>query len=144
MKLLAAVALAVLLAWQQQAAHAASRARVALSHRIVETALRYRGVPYVWGGTSPRGFDCSGLIQYVFRSVGISLPRTTWSQMRVGRPVYRLAWAAPGDVVFTYDGEHEGLYLGDGLMLDANHTGSVVGIRPLAWYPGFTATRRFW
>lgn len=131
---------ALLLAHRQQAE--ATEADHRMRWRIVATALRYVGVPYVWGGTSPSGFDCSGFVQYVFRRVGISLPRTTWSQMSVGRRV-SYAGLRAGDAVFTYGGEHVGIYLGHGSFIDANHTGSAVGIRSLAMYPAYAGARRY-
>lgn len=116
--------------------------RLVRAHRAVRIALRLRGVPYVWGGTTTRGFDCSGLVQYVFRHIGVSIPRTTWSQMRVGRLASR-AGLYPGDAIYVNGGEHVGLYIGRGLIVNAPHTGTVVQIQPLSWFSFYTA-RRFW
>jgi cell wall-associated NlpC family hydrolase len=85
---------------------------------IVQRALAYQGVPYVFGGTSPRsGFDCSGFVQYVFATVGIRIPRTADAQFAVGR-IVPPADPEPGDLVFfqTYDwgASHVGIYLGGG------------------------------
>ncbi len=97
---------------------------------LVATAKKYLGVPYVWGGTSPRGFDCSGLMQYVCRQNGISLPRVAASQRNVGRYVSR-ANLQPGDLVFFGKGgriTHVGMYVGGGNMIHAPQTGDVVKI----------------
>ncbi len=97
---------------------------------IVATAQKYLGVPYVWGGTSPRGFDCSGLVQYVCRQNGISLPRTAASQRNAGRYVSR-ADLQPGDLVFFKSGgriSHVGIYIGGGNMIHAPQTGDVVKV----------------
>lgn len=84
---------------------------------VVAYAERFLGVPYVWGGTTPAGFDCSGLVQYVYRnSVGIKLPRVSQAQRNVGTRVSR-AQALPGDMV-NYN-HHVGIYLGDGYMIHA-------------------------
>jgi cell wall-associated NlpC family hydrolase len=85
---------------------------------IVQRALAYQGVPYVWGGTSPRsGFDCSGFVQYVYASVGIRIPRTADAQFAAGRFVPP-GNPEPGDLVFfqTYDygASHVGIYMGSG------------------------------
>ncbi len=97
---------------------------------IVATARQYLGVPYVWGGTSPRGFDCSGLVQYVCKKNGISLPRTAASQRNAGRYVSR-ADLQPGDLVFFKSGgrvNHVGIYIGGGNMIHAPQTGDVVKV----------------
>src|SRR5947199_8810098 len=90
-------------------------------------ALRYLGVPYVWGGASPGGFDCSGLVMYVYAQLGIYLPHYTVSQWNATQPI-SLSQAQPGDLVF-FDGlGHVGIYLGGGLLVDAPHTRSVVRV----------------
>lgn len=97
---------------------------------IVATAQKYLGVPYVWGGTSPKGFDCSGLVQYVCRQNGISLPRTAASQRNAGKYVSR-ADLQPGDLVFFKSGgrvSHVGIYIGGGNMIHAPQTGDVVKV----------------
>ena len=97
---------------------------------IVDTAKKYLGVPYVWGGTSPKGFDCSGLVQYVFRQHGISLPRVAASQRNAGAYVSR-SNLQPGDLVFFSSGgriSHVGIYIGNGNMIHAPQTGDVVKI----------------
>lgn len=105
--------------------------------QVVADAERYLGVPYVWGGTSATGFDCSGLVQHVYGDLGVSLPRTSEEQATVGTAVPSLAQAQPGDLVFFAgtDGTasspgHVGIYIGNGEMIDAPYTGASVRIDP--------------
>lgn len=98
--------------------------------KIVATAKQYIGVPYVWGGSSPSGFDCSGFTQYVFNKHGVALPRTTDQQYKVGSYVSRSNLKA-GDLVFlqnTYrEGiSHVGIYVGDGKMIHASSSKGIV------------------
>ena len=96
---------------------------------VIAYAKRFLGVPYVWGGTSPSGFDCSGLTQYVFRSVGISLPRVSRDQQDVGTSIspYNVK---KGDLVFRGNpAYHVGIYIGGGKYIHAPQTGDVVRIR---------------
>lgn len=105
----------------------------------VTQARRYLGVPYLWGGTTPSGFDCSGLVQYAYASIGISIPRTSRTQYRIGGyiPPNRLDLLQPGDLVFFgHDGDpskihHVGMYIGDGQMIHAPQTGDVVRVASL-------------
>jgi cell wall-associated NlpC family hydrolase len=102
---------------------------------VAAIALRYLGVPYVWGGSSPAGFDCSGFVMYVYSQVGVSLPHYTGAQWNMGVPVAR-SDLEPGDLVF-FDGlGHVGIYIGGGQFVHAPHTGDVVKISSLseAWY----------
>ncbi len=98
--------------------------------QIANDALGYLGVPYTYGGTSVQtGFDCSGLVQKVYQDMGISLPRTAAEQQQVGTPVSSLSQAQPGDLVFYGSpADHVGIYLGNGLMVNAPHTGANVSI----------------
>jgi cell wall-associated NlpC family hydrolase len=95
---------------------------------IIEIAARYVGVPYVWGGTTPGGFDCSGFTSYVFAQLGINLPRTTSGQLTVGTRVSR-ADAQPGDLI-SHPG-HVGIYAGGNLMVDAPQPGGAVSFRAI-------------
>lgn len=105
----------------------------------VTKARKYLGVRYVWGGTTPRGFDCSGLTQYCYRAIGISIPRTSRQQFHAGAfiPANRLDLLRPGDLVFFgRDGDpdrihHVAMFVGDGMMLHAPQTGDVVRIQSL-------------
>jgi peptidoglycan DL-endopeptidase CwlO len=101
---------------------------------VVAIAEHYLGVPYVWGGASPSGFDCSGLVMYVFAQVGVSLPHSSYSQYGMGSPVSR-DQLQPGDLVF-FDGlGHVGIYVGGGSFIHAPHTGDVVKISGISgWY----------
>jgi cell wall-associated NlpC family hydrolase len=97
----------------------------------VANAIALLGLPYVWGGESTQiGFDCSGMVQYVYREVGIDLPRVAQDQYDAGPAVPPGSTVEPGDLVFfgagTNDVSHVGMYVGDGLMIDAPNTGSVV------------------
>jgi cell wall-associated NlpC family hydrolase len=95
----------------------------------------------VWGGESPSGFDCSGLVQYVYGRLGVDLPRTAAEQARVGQPVAGLADARPGDLLAFHDPvDHIGIYAGNGLMVVAPKTGDVVKVQNIYEQP--TAIRR--
>ena len=108
----------------------------------VQIAMRYLGVPYVWGGSSPSGFDCSGLVMYVYAQLGVSLPHSAASQYGYGTHVSR-SELEPGDLVFFGNPiHHVGIYVGNGDMINAPHTGADVRIQPLdSDYSG--ATRIF-
>lgn len=107
----------------------------------VDLAQQYLGVPYVWGGESPSGFDCSGLVQYVYGQLGVNLPRVAADQARAGQPVQSLAEARPGDLLAFHDPvDHIGIYAGNGLMVVAPKTGGVVKVQ--AVYDEPTAIRR--
>ena len=110
--------------------------------KVVQTALKYMGVPYVWGGASPGGFDCSGLVMYVYGQLGVSLPHLAASQYNYGTHVSR-DQLQPGDLVFYGSPiHHVGIYVGNGDMIDAPYTGVSVRIDPLqSDYTG--ATRIF-
>jgi cell wall-associated NlpC family hydrolase len=100
---------------------------------VVGVAMRYLGVPYVWGGSSPRGFDCSGLVMYAFAAVGISLPHSSYAQFNMGTPV-SIGQLQPGDLVFFSGASHVGIYIGGGQFIHAPHTGDVVKISSLSGY----------
>ena len=102
---------------------------------VVGIAMQYLGTPYVWGGASPGGFDCSGFAMYVYSQVGVSLPHNAAMQYNtVGTYVSR-DQLEPGDLVF-FDGlGHMGIYIGGGQFIHAPHTGTVVQISSLSgWY----------
>jgi len=100
---------------------------------VVGVAMRYLGVPYVWGGSTPRGFDCSGLVMYAFAAIGISLPHSSYAQFNMGTPV-SIGQLQAGDLVFFSGASHVGIYIGGGQFIHAPHTGDVVKISSLSGY----------
>lgn len=111
-------------------------AQIPSASDIVQMALGFQGVPYVWGGSSPSGFDCSGLVQYVFGRAGINLPRTTYNQINVGASV-GIQQLQPGDLVFfdtdrsKAGPDHVGIYIGQGKFIAAPRPGQGVKISSL-------------
>jgi cell wall-associated NlpC family hydrolase len=121
----------------------------------VVTAIAYAadqlGKPYVWGGTGPAGYDCSGLVMMAYQAAGISLPRTTFQQVDSGTPVYSESQLKPGDLLFTpgsdgtaTDPGHVGMYIGSGLVIQAPQTGEKIKLTPLKgyWEDSTVAIRR--
>ena len=110
----------------------------------VETALAYHGVPYLWGGATPAGFDCSGLVMYVFAQHGVVLPHYSGSQFEIGTPI-DVAAIQPNDVVFFGNPVHHvGLYCGGGYFIEAPHTGDFVKIAKLSdWNGQIAGVRRY-
>ena len=99
---------------------------------VVGYALSFQGVPYVYGGTSPSGFDCSGLVQYVFAAFGKQLPRTAGAQKAVCTPISE-SQLQPGDLVFWGTG-HVGIYIGGGNFVHAPTTGDHVKVTSMNYY----------
>lgn len=117
--------------------HQASAPASSLSAAVISTAKRYLGVPYVWGGTTPGGFDCSGFTQYVFAQHGISLPRISRDQFNTGTPV-SFSNLQPGDLIFfSLDQDkvidHVGIYIGSGQFINASSSKGVT-VYPLGSY----------
>jgi cell wall-associated NlpC family hydrolase len=127
-------------------ARSAKSDRVVKSHRVVHSeafaahgvkfAKKLLGVPYRWGGSSPRsGFDCSGLVSFVYRHFGIEVPHSSYGQFALGKKVPRRA-LHPGDLVFFDGVGHVGMYVGRGRFIHALHSGTRVQISKLSesWY----------
>lgn len=106
-------------------------------NQIVFTALQMVGVPYRYGGQSPAGFDCSGLVQYAYRNAGLSVPRTAREQLAASRPV-AIADMQPGDLLFfrSKDWSHVGIWVGEGRFVHAPATGRTVSLAEFSdpWY----------
>jgi peptidoglycan DL-endopeptidase CwlO len=117
------------------------RATASRAARAVSFAYGALGKPYIWGATGPHGYDCSGLTQAAWRAAGVSLPRTTYTQINAGHRVPRTQ-LAPGDLVFFYSGiSHVGLYIGNGRMIHAPHPGAPVRLASITDMPFAGAAR---
>jgi cell wall-associated NlpC family hydrolase len=111
--------------------HRLRRRIVPLGERAVAIARRWIGVPYRWGGASPSGFDCSGLVMAAYARLGIALPHNAAALWGIGRPVAR-ARLRPGDLLFFAGLGHVAMYVGSGRIIHAPQTGDHVRIVPLA------------
>ncbi|MCW4466487.1 NlpC/P60 family protein [Glutamicibacter sp. MNS18] len=101
---------------------------------IAATATKYQGTPYVWGGNSPSGWDCSGFVQYVYKQHGINIARGTSAILGSGQFV-RTSNPQPGDLVFQRGGSHVGIYLGGGTMIGAQNPRTGTNIHPVTQNP---------
>ena len=114
-----------------------------LGNRVVSYARHFLGTPYSYGGSSPRsGFDCSGLVRFVYSHFGIALPHSSWADLAHGHRVSRGS-LRPGDLVFFYGAGHVGIYVGGGRFIDAPHTGTRVRVSTMGAYSGYYGARRF-
>src|SRR6185437_5812020 len=130
------------------AAAAMDHAQLDQGQHVVHIASKYIGTPYVWGGAAPGGFDCSGLVQYCYKQIGIHLDRTTWDQVKEGHAVQ---WGhfQPGDLIFSnFEGPGAGathvvMYAGHGQVIAAPHTGGHVEYESVdVFKPYFMGARR--
>ena len=106
-----------------------STATSSKAQAILDTAAQYLGVPYLWGGTTPSGFDCSGFVQYVFKQNGINLTRTTYTQWDNDGVYVSRSELQPGDLVYFGSSSaphHVGIYVGNGQYIHSPRTGDVV------------------
>ncbi len=128
---------------QELLANASAKGINAAPGTPVETALAYHGVPYLWGGETPAGLDCSGLVLYVFAQHGVDLPHYSGLQFTMGEKVSPVA-LQPGDVVFFGSPVHHvGIYMGGGYYIHAPRTGDFVKISRLADRSDFAGARRY-
>ena len=108
----------------------------------VDTALAQLGKPYVWGGTGPGGYDCSGLTYSAYQAAGVSIPRTSRAQSTAGVHVDR-AHLQPGDLIFFYEPVgHVGMYIGNGQMVHSSTYGNPVSVVPVDSMWGYNTARR--
>ncbi|HEX6401800.1 MAG TPA: C40 family peptidase [Pseudonocardiaceae bacterium] len=115
--------------------------KLSAAARAVSAALTQQGTPYVYGGNAPGGFDCSGLVQWVYNKVGIALPRTAAAQATAGHRV-SLSHLQPGDLLFFYQPVgHVVIYVGNGKIVEASQPGQPVHVRSL-YLGGFVEARR--
>ena len=112
--------------------------------QVVKVALQYLGVPYVWGGESPQGFDCSGLTRYVFLQFGVNLPHNAAMQFQLGMPVPR-DQLQPGDLLFWGPGNphHVAIYAGNGRFIEAPTFGETVRVSTLTFDSDYAGARRY-
>ncbi|MEE0654914.1 MAG: NlpC/P60 family protein [Bifidobacterium criceti] len=128
---------------QQPAQSSASSWNVPTSKNgaaIAQFALQFRGYPYVFGGNTPGGWDCSGFVQWVFSQFGISLPRTSGAQATVGVAVPSIDQAQPGDIIAN--GMHAAIYIGNGMVMNAMTPELGTGTSSLAVFSGGYSIRR--
>jgi cell wall-associated NlpC family hydrolase len=100
---------------------------------VVQSALKYQGVPYVLGGESKSGMDCSGLVQRSFADLGVSVPRLVHEQQTIGEPVASLKDAQPGDLIVLNGGDHIAIYAGGGKVIHAPYEGRTVSLQKV-WF----------
>lgn len=116
----------------------------ASAQKVLLYAYNFIGIPYVWGGSTPAGFDCSGFTSYVFNKFGIGIGRTTYEQVNAGRAV-SISQAQPGDLVLFGDASaphHVGIYVGGGSYIHAPRTGDVIKVSSLSGRSDLCAVRR--
>jgi len=112
--------------------------------QALSAAMTQIGKPYKWGGVGPNSWDCSGLVQWAFRTAGVSLPRVSQQQAKVGRAI-PVSALAPGDIIIFYrDASHVGIYAGAGQVFNAyGPNGVPIGFTPLSGFSYIKTVRRF-
>lgn len=125
----------------QDSGGSTSGSYAAKAEKAIAFARAQIGKPYVWGATGPNSFDCSGLTLGAWKAAGVSLPRTTWDQVEVGKRV-ATSDLQPGDLVFFYDDiSHVGLYIGDGQMIHAPKPGTNIRTESISYMPIYGSVR---
>lgn len=112
----------------------------ATGQALADYALQFQGYPYVAGGNTPSGWDCSGFVQWVFAQFGVSLPHYSGAQMSVGTAVGSIAEAAPGDIIVNT--QHAAIYIGNGMVINALNPAQGTQVTSLAVFSGDYAIRR--
>ena len=112
----------------------------ATGQALADYALQFQGYPYVAGGNTPSGWDCSGFVQWVFAQFGVSLPHYSGAQMSVGTAVGSIAEAAPGDIIVNT--QHAAIYIGNGTVINALNPAQGTQVTSLAVFSGGYAIRR--
>lgn len=112
----------------------------ATGQALADYALQFQGYPYVAGGNTPSGWDCSGFVQWVFAQFGVSLPHYSGAQMSVGTAVGSIAEAAPGDIIVNT--QHAAIYIGNGMVINALNPAQGTKVTSLAVFSGGYAIRR--
>lgn len=112
----------------------------AAGQALADYALQFQGYPYVAGGNTPSGWDCSGFVQWVFAQFGVSLPHYSGAQMSVGTAVGSIAEAAPGDIIVNT--QHAAIYIGNGMVINALNPAQGTQVTSLAVFSGGYAIRR--
>lgn len=112
----------------------------ATGQALADYALQFQGYPYVAGGNTPSGWDCSGFVQWVFAQFGVSLPHYSGAQMSVGTAVGSIAEAAPGDIIVNT--QHAAIYIGNGIVINALNPAQGTQVTSLAVFSGGYAIRR--
>lgn len=112
----------------------------ATGQALADYALQFQGYPYVTGGNTPSGWDCSGFVQWVFAQFGVSLPHYSGAQMSVGTAVGSIAEAAPGDIIVNT--QHAAIYIGNGMVINALNPAQGTQVTSLAVFSGGYAIRR--
>ena len=113
-----------------------------LIEKLKENIKECIGVPYIWGGVSLQGFDCSGLMQYLYKQIEKDIPRTSQEQYKFGREIAKNEEFKFGDLIFYNDADYVVMYLGENKILEASHTGKNVRMSNIFDKRNFCGVRR--